>query len=152
MVFFVRPYRGFTSRLKKLVETRYGTMAMSIDGPYGNSGTASKLAYSDKALLIAGGSGTRYLLPLLESILQDPTSTAEIHVTITVRDSTSAHWIVDEFERVLGSHTSNRKVQIDIHITDDAASPIGEMKPTRNPATPYWGIPLQLSQEMGTLP
>ena len=68
------------------------------------------------------------MLPLLENILQEPTSTAEIHVTIAVRHSSSAHWIIDEFERVLGSHTSNRKVQIDIHITDDAASPIGEMK------------------------
>jgi predicted ferric reductase len=128
MVFFVRPHRGFTGRLKKLVETRYETMAMSIDGPYGNRGTASKLASSDKALLIADGSGTGYLLPLLESILQDPTSTAEVQVTIAVRHFTSAHWIVDEFERVLGSHTSNRKVTIDIHITDDAAPPIGETK------------------------
>jgi NAD(P)H-flavin reductase len=109
MVFFVRPHRGFTARLKKLVETRYGTMAMSIDGPYGNSGTVSKLAASDKVLLIAGGSGTGYLLPLLKSILQDPTSSAEVHVTIAVRKSTSAYWIVDEFERVLGSHNSNRK-------------------------------------------
>ena len=58
MVFFVRPHRGFTGRLKKLVETRYGTMAMSIDGPYGNRGTASKLASSDKVHLIAGSSGT----------------------------------------------------------------------------------------------
>jgi NAD(P)H-flavin reductase len=99
-------------------------MAMSIDGPYGNRDTANKLAYYDKALLIAGGSGTGYSLPLLESILGDPTSTAEVHVTIAVRNSTSAHWVVDKFERVLGSHTSNRKVHIDIHITDDAAPTI----------------------------
>jgi hypothetical protein len=65
---------------------------------------------------------------LLESILGDPTSTAEVHVTIAVRNFTSAHWVVDEFERVLGSHTSNRKVQIDIHITDDAAPTTGEIK------------------------
>jgi hypothetical protein len=65
---------------------------------------------------------------LLESILQAPTSTAEVHVTIAVRHSSSAHWIVDEFERVLGSHTSNRKVQIDIHITDDAAPTTSEIK------------------------
>jgi NAD(P)H-flavin reductase len=103
-------------------------MAMSIDGLYGNSSTASKLALSDKALLIAGGSGTRCLLPLLESILQDPTSAAEIHVTIAVRHSATAHWIIDEFERVLGSHTFNRKVQIDIYITDDAAPTTGEIK------------------------
>lgn len=128
MVFFVRPHRGFTARLKKLVETRYGTMAMSIDGPYGNRSTASKLASSDKALLIAGGSGTGYLLPFLERILQDPTSTAEIHVTIALRHFTTAHWIVDEFERVLGSHSSNKKVHIDIHITDDAAPTTGETK------------------------
>jgi NAD(P)H-flavin reductase len=97
---------------------------MSIDGPYGNRDTANKLAYYDKTLLIAGG----YSLPLLESILGDPTSTAEVHVTIAVRNSTSAHWIVDKFERVLESHTSNRKVQIDIHITDDAAPTTSEIK------------------------
>ena len=55
-------------------------------------------------------------------------STAEIHVTIAVRHSISAHWIVDEFERVLGSHTPNRKVQIDIHITDDAAPTTSEIQ------------------------
>jgi predicted ferric reductase len=122
MVFFIRPHRGFTGRLKKLVETRYGTMAMSIDGPYGNSDTASKLASSDTAILIAGGSGTGYLLPLLQSILQENISTAEVHVTIAVRHSDSAHWIVGELERVLESHTSNRKVKIDIHITGDVSS------------------------------
>jgi NAD(P)H-flavin reductase len=103
-------------------------MAMSIDGPYGNRDTANKLAYYDKTLLIAGGSGTGYSLPLLESILGDPTSTAEVHVTIAVRDSTSVHWVVDEFEPVLGSHIANRKVQVDIHITDDAAPTSGEIK------------------------
>jgi ferric-chelate reductase len=128
MVFFIRPHRAFTGRLKKLVETRYGTMAMSIDGPYGNSDTASKLASSDTAILIAGGSGTGYLLPLLQSILQENISTAEVHVTIAVRHSDSAHWIVGELERVLESHTSNRKVKIDIHITDDVSSPQSEEK------------------------
>jgi ferric-chelate reductase len=124
MVFFVRPHRGFTGRLKKLVETRYGTMAMSIDGSYGNSDTASKLASSDKAILIAGGSGTGYLLPLLQSILQDPKSNAEVHITIAVRNSSSTHWIVDELGRVLESNSPmNRKVQIDIHITNDSCSP-----------------------------
>jgi hypothetical protein len=65
---------------------------------------------------------------LLESTLQDPTSTAKVHVTIVIRHSTLAHWIIEEFERVLGSHTSNTKVQIDIYITNDAAPPIGESK------------------------
>jgi predicted ferric reductase len=123
MIFFVRSHRGFTGRLKKLVGTGYGTMAMSIDGPYGNTDTANRLASSDKALLITGGSGTGYLLPLLQSILQDPNSNAEVYVTIAVRQSISAHWIVDELQRVLEACTSNRKVQIDIHITDNSSSP-----------------------------
>jgi NAD(P)H-flavin reductase len=81
----------WSGRLKKLAETRYGTMAMRIDGPYGNGDTASKLASSDTAILIAGGSGTGYILPLLQSILQENTSTAEVHITIAVRHSDSAH-------------------------------------------------------------
>ncbi len=123
MVFLVRPHEGFTGCLKKLVETRYGTMAMSIDGPYGDTGIAHKISSPDKAFLIAGGSGAGYLLPLLQSILQDPISTAELHVAIAVRHYDSARWIIDELERVLESRTSNRKVQIDIHITDDGSSP-----------------------------
>jgi ferric-chelate reductase len=103
-------------------------MAMSIDGPYGNGDTASKLASSDTAILIAGGLGTGYILPLLQSILQENTSTAEVHVTIAVRHSDSAHWIVGELERVLESHPPNRKVKIDIHITDDVSSPQSEEK------------------------
>jgi ferric-chelate reductase len=103
-------------------------MTMSIDGPYGNGDTASKLASSDTAILIAGGSGTGYILPLLQSILQENTSTAEVHVTIAVRHSDSAHWIVGELERVLESHPPNRKVKIDNHITDDVSSPQTEEK------------------------
>jgi len=128
MVFFVRPHRGFTGRLKKLVETRYGTMAMSIDGPYGNSGTASRLASFDKALLLLEVQGLDTCYHCSKAFYKKPTSTAEVHVTIAVRNSTSAHWVVDEFERVLGSHTANGKVQIDIHITDVAAPTIGETK------------------------
>jgi len=96
---------------------------MSIDGPYGNSDIASRLAASDKAILISGGSGTGYLLSLLQSILQDPTSTAKVHVIIAVRYNDAARCIVDELERVFEFHKLDRKVHVDVHITDDPTSP-----------------------------
>jgi hypothetical protein len=37
-----------------MIENKFGTMPMSIDGPYGTRDVASTLATHDKVMLIAG--------------------------------------------------------------------------------------------------
>jgi predicted ferric reductase len=61
LVFFINVHRGFTRRLRD-VANKCGKAKVFLDGPYGNS---PDLAGYDTSVLIAGGSGVSFTLPLL---------------------------------------------------------------------------------------
>jgi len=96
---------------------------MSIDGPYGNRDVSSTLARHDKVMLIAGGSGTGFLFPIIETLLLDEFNCPDVHVVIAVRDSDSASWIIGTLERVIRSKNIAGRVKIHIQITDERSTP-----------------------------
>ena len=61
LVFFINVHRGFTRRLRDVAD-KYGKAKVFLDGPYGNS---PDLTGYDTSILIAGGSGVSFTLPLL---------------------------------------------------------------------------------------
>jgi NAD(P)H-flavin reductase len=123
MVFYIRPHKGITGALKNMIENKFGIMLMSIDGPYRNRDVASTLATHDKVLLIAGGSGTGFLFPIIESLLLDGSNCPHVHVVIAIRYSDSTSWIVGALERVIGSKHTAGRVKIHIQITDEGSTP-----------------------------
>ncbi|KUJ12464.1 uncharacterized protein LY89DRAFT_208058 [Mollisia scopiformis] len=116
MVFYMKPQGGFTARLKSLVQSQKGWMPMSVDGPYGDTDTASTLASHEKPLIIAGGSGVGYLLGVLRGVLKEAGRAKDIKAIIAVRHSSSASWILETVESILSETKSG--VSVELHITD----------------------------------
>lgn len=61
LVFFINSHDGFTKKLRDAAE-KGGKMKVFVDGPYGKS---PDLTDYDTSVLIAGGSGVSFTLPLL---------------------------------------------------------------------------------------
>ncbi|KAG1746049.1 uncharacterized protein EDB91DRAFT_1049631 [Suillus paluster] len=66
LVFFVNVGKGFTARLKEAA-SKGEKVKVFIDGPYG---PALNLGSYDTFVLIAGGSGVSYMLPILLHIIE----------------------------------------------------------------------------------
>ncbi|KIJ06187.1 hypothetical protein PAXINDRAFT_92374 [Paxillus involutus ATCC 200175] len=66
LVFLVNVRSGFTKRLKE-VAARNETIKVLLDGPYGSS---PDLGAYDTSVLIAGGTGVTYTLPVFLSIIE----------------------------------------------------------------------------------
>jgi Ferric reductase NAD binding domain len=106
-----------------MIENKFGTMPMSIDGPYGTRDVASTLATHDKVMLIAGGSGTGFLFPIIETLLLDGNHCPDVHVMIAVRNSDSESWIIGALERLIGSKNIAGRLKVNIQITDEGSTP-----------------------------
>lgn len=69
-MFYIRPRGGFTSRLAKIASKQPNvSLPVLLDGPYGGL-IAVTLTKFDRALIIAGGSGAGYTLPLIEDVVR----------------------------------------------------------------------------------
>ncbi|KAG1880529.1 ferric reductase NAD binding domain-containing protein [Suillus tomentosus] len=66
LVFLVNVHGGFTKKLKEVAATK-GTVKVFVDGPYGPS---ADLGSYDTSVLVAGGSGISYTLPVLLSVIE----------------------------------------------------------------------------------
>ncbi|TVY33102.1 Ferric/cupric reductase transmembrane component [Lachnellula subtilissima] len=125
MEFYVKPAGGFTARMAKLAGTQE-RIPVSIDGPYGDSLTAQKLSEKDAVVLIAGGSGAGYLLPLLETLVREPrTGGNDVKVIIAIRHRQSVDWLFNAMEGILSfqKESNNTKVSVSLQITDDTPLP-----------------------------
>ncbi|KAK0459861.1 ferric reductase NAD binding domain-containing protein [Desarmillaria tabescens] len=70
MTFIIVPMKGFTSSLKDYCKQAGGRrdLFVLLDGPFGHS--TPELRAFDKALLIAGGSGIAYILPIFQDLVR----------------------------------------------------------------------------------
>ena len=65
LVFYIRPRGGLTSRLARQAATRPGSsVRVLLDGPYGGI-SIEKIQQSQRQIVIAGGSGAGWVLPML---------------------------------------------------------------------------------------
>ncbi|KAF2221277.1 ferric reductase like transmembrane component-domain-containing protein [Elsinoe ampelina] len=70
LVFYIRAQKGFTGRLFNYVSANQGcSMKVLLDGPYGGI-EPSELARGGRHVVIAGGSGAGWTLPLIERAVQ----------------------------------------------------------------------------------
>lgn len=70
LVLYIRPQGGLTARLALLAETQPDrAIRVLLDGPYGGI-NHQKLATNQRQLVIAGGSGAGWLLPIITAFLR----------------------------------------------------------------------------------
>lgn len=100
MRLIIRPLSGTTNLLSKLAEThaRRQPIPIIIEGPYGSASYWPDLLKSyDRILLVAGGVGATFTLPIYRSLLQNlsqgsPTLSSKFRSIWSVREIADASW------------------------------------------------------------
>lgn len=131
LVFYIRPRGGFTARLARFAESNPGaSVRVLLDGPYGGV-DMRKIEESDRQLVIAGGSGAGWVLPMISAFIrkQQRPDLAEkqagvlgsMKVVLATRDTATAQWFEKAVRQTIGSHEretgSHADVQVDIFFT-----------------------------------
>lgn len=143
LVFFIRPQGGLTKRLARWSEKNPGRkMRILLDGPYGGI-DMPKLATCQKLLVIAGGSGAGWCLPLIEAFLRrkdcaeccDPSKETDacdvpsMKVVLATRDLATRDWFEEAVSELISTSLVGRcppGLVVEVHYTggaDNAAAP-----------------------------
>ncbi|PNY24359.1 Uncharacterized protein TCAP_05704 [Tolypocladium capitatum] len=127
MTFLIRPYKGFTRRLRDLAATESPTrLRVLVDGPYGHS---QRLDQYDHLLFIVGGSGVVTALSYLQSLTgaaQGSLKSIQLHWA--VREAALAR---DALLNEIGDALSNSTVafSVDLYMSSQAADLAMEQMP-----------------------
>lgn len=95
--FVIRGRGGITARLAARARSGKGEVKCWLDGPYGQLGFDLATARFDHALLLAGGAGIAFVLPLLETIVRSRSdypafgSWSSIQLVWATRDASASH-------------------------------------------------------------
>ncbi|GAA6040606.1 hypothetical protein JCM8097_008065 [Rhodosporidiobolus ruineniae] len=112
MTFILRPYSGLTRRLFQLASSCSSTVPVLLDGPYSSHSTSGSpaallsLSAADRALLICGGTGLSFALPMLLAALAGTCTTAPsarmqvVEVHWAARHESCFDWYREVFEQV----------------------------------------------------
>ncbi|KZO98142.1 hypothetical protein CALVIDRAFT_512747 [Calocera viscosa TUFC12733] len=125
LVFLVRARDGFTRRLmaRALKEGGECDVTALVDGAYG---APPRLEEYQTVVLIAGGSGVSYCLPLLASVVAGKGLTKKVLFAWVVRRETHLGWIADELAAIVRAVPAGLQVEIRLYVTNS-----GKPSPTR---------------------
>ena len=132
LTFLIRPRGGFTSRLARWAESNPGgALRVMLDGPYGGI-DVPKFASARRLLLVAGGSGAGWLLPLVElylrqSSLEQSIATgsgekaqhpagAKAKVILATRDNAIRAWFEHAVSDLVSSYDTCRQSGLTLEI------------------------------------
>jgi predicted ferric reductase len=112
LVFLIRPYDGFTSRLKSHCLLHPTTLRVLIEGPYGHS---EPLHLIPTTLFIVGGTGIAVPLSHLARLLSPSSSTQRVKIVWAVREHAFLASILRDFAGLLG----DERVEMEVHVTQE---------------------------------
>jgi hypothetical protein len=125
LVFFVNVQGGFTKKLKE-VAAKKGTVKVFVDGPYGPS---PDLGSYDTSVLVAGGSGVSYTLPvflnIIERVRKGKSSCTRVVFIWSIRGADYIQWIEEALIKAVQLAPPSLTVSIRIFIT----APSSTMQP-----------------------
>ncbi|KAG1804034.1 ferric reductase NAD binding domain-containing protein [Suillus subaureus] len=123
LVFFINVREGFTARLKEAA-LKGDKVKVFVDGPYGPS---PNLGSYDTSVLVAGGSGVSYALPVLLDIIErvrnGESRCRRVVFIWSIRSVDHIRWINDVLIRALRLAPPSLSISIHIHVTG-VATPI----------------------------
>ncbi|TDL29709.1 hypothetical protein BD410DRAFT_833972 [Rickenella mellea] len=119
VVFLIRGRSGFTQRLREHATAKIaGSVPALIDGPYGYP---PNLKVFHTCVLIVGGSGVSYTLPLLLDLIHNGRSNKSavrrILFVWCIRDPEHLSWIAKSLSSALTNAPSTLHIDARIHIT-----------------------------------
>ncbi|KAF4972129.1 hypothetical protein FZEAL_9661 [Fusarium zealandicum] len=113
MTFLIRPYDGFTSRLRDAAEAEWPQKVpqrVLVDGPYGHT---QPLHLFDNVIFVVGGSGMVVPLSYLQ-VLTGSTAPRSVRIHWAVREPGFA---LDILENDIGDVLGSANLTIEIHLT-----------------------------------
>jgi ferric-chelate reductase len=143
MVFYIKPKSGFTSRLGRIAASRSANpIPVLLDGPYGGLPTSSLTGY-EQVLLIAGGSGAGFLLPLLENLVRctchvEESIRMKVHLVLAVRKAEEVDWFKGAVGAIIHGDVCTCNIHISVYMTGDATTsfPTNDKKTVDTNSTP----------------
>jgi predicted ferric reductase len=112
LVFLIRPYDGFTSRLKSHCLLHPTKLRVLIEGPYGHS---EPLHQFPNVLFIVGGTGVAVPLSQLARLLSSISGTQSVRIVWAVREHAFLASVLRDFAGLLG----DARVDMEVHVTQD---------------------------------
>ena len=115
MVYLIRPYDGFTKRLKKYCLTHPKALRVNVEGPYGYS---IPLRHYANVLFIVGGTGIAVPLSHLAHLLAVESPVQSVKIIWAVRKDAFLASMLLEFRSLL----ADERCTLEAHITQDVES------------------------------
>lgn len=112
LVFLIRPYDGFTSRLKNHCLLHPKKLKVLIEGPYGH--TVPLHNYSN-VLFVVGGTGIAVPLSHLSHLLSTDSHVQRVKIVWAVREHAFLASIIQEFKGLV----EDERVELEVHVTQD---------------------------------
>lgn len=138
--FLIREKNGFTKNLLEKAKTSAEKEFMAfVDGPYGDSSSILDL---DRVVLIAGGVGASYTIPVfLDLAKKSSRRTIDITFIWIVREDSHISWFVNEINEAL-SFIDKINVHAYIFVTSSSTSASAdlELKTKENMSPPNFGL------------
>ena len=114
LVFIIRPYNGFTKRLKNAAQQGPANIRVLIDGPYGET---QPFHTYENILFIVGGTGIAVPLSYLAKILGEQSRTMSLKIVWAVREH---QFLVDAVDSDFRGFLENEKLDLTAYVTQDA--------------------------------
>jgi predicted ferric reductase len=112
LVFLIRPYDGFTSRLKSHCLLHPKKLRVLIEGPYGH--TVPLHTFPD-VLFVVGGTGVAVPLSHLSHLLSMSSQVQSVRIVWAVRKHAFLASVLRDFRGLL----SDERVEMEVHVTRD---------------------------------
>ncbi|CAM1502545.1 Fc.00g045290.m01.CDS01 [Cosmosporella sp. VM-42] len=122
MTFLIRPYDGFTSRLREMTATawpRKVPVQVLVDGPYGHT---QPLHLFDNVVFVVGGSGIVVPLTYLQ-VLTGAGSPRSVRIHWAVREPAFA---LEVLQRDIGDTLGSSNLSVEIHFTSHARDDLSD--------------------------
>ncbi|KAL0937088.1 ferric reductase transmembrane [Colletotrichum truncatum] len=139
MVFYIRPRGGTTGRLAKIAEKSPGrSIPVLLDGPYGGVTSRWFLGF-DRTLVVVGGAGAGFSLPIIENFLTSRAKSSELTVVVASHDPGFRSWYLQVLNDItdrqsMSEGAKNSHISVLVHETGHHQS---------NPASSLGGISLE---------
>ncbi|KAG6370004.1 putative ferric/cupric reductase [Boletus reticuloceps] len=140
LAFFIGVKSGFTRRLKD-VAARGERVKVYIDGPYGE---IVNLSCYDTSLLITGGRGITFTLPVLlniiESVRNGSSRCRRVTLIWSIRDADFLNWVSESLTKAVRFAPPELKVDIQVFLTKSrprVSSTIVERQPEAMHSNPF---------------
>lgn len=127
LLFYIQPQGGFTGWLARRAATKSGnTIRVLLDGPFGGI-ESRKLDQCERQLVIAGGSGAGWMLPLVSRYLRERQQSdgesqvdSRLKLVMSTRDVETRQWFEESIRKILaecGFEKQPADLEIETHYT-----------------------------------